>query len=206
MKSKKVMRLILAVGLALSGCVSIPRESVELSQALGKGLAEAQRRHIALLNVYFANKKQQVDHWIQKEYLPRYIQTIQSELKKAGRSPVLSPQQIADLLQDAMTERDQKQTDLEQTRILLLTRVNDYYATLYQSNASVTSLLQSAIKSKDATSTTIQSIKTLSNGALDLEQIDKKVDGYLKQVGAAASAESSLYTMVKGMEREESTP
>ena len=35
------------------GCATVPKESVVLSQEIGKGIAESQRAYIGLLNRYF---------------------------------------------------------------------------------------------------------------------------------------------------------
>jgi hypothetical protein len=181
----------------LSGCVSAPKESVELSSNIGKGILESQRSYNALLNIYFASKKTQVDQWIEKEYIPEYLANIQSELKKAGKSAVLSSEQMADVLHDVIVERDQKQTDLENTRLLLLTKSNEHYAALLQSNNGVTSLLQSMVDIKNASSTSAQTIKVVSGGKIDLEKLERNFNGYLKVVGAASSKATSLYDTVK---------
>lgn len=185
------------VAFALGGCASVPKESVELSKEVGKGIAESQRSYTGLLNTYFASKKQQVDQWIENEYLPEYISNIQAELKKAGQPTTLSPQQLRDVLRDVIVERDQKYTDLENTRLLLLTKSNEHYTLLSQGNAGVTGLLQSMVDVKEATSSATQTIKTASGEKVDLEQIEKKFNDYLKKAGAASAKGTNLYDTIK---------
>lgn len=190
--------LVILLAFALGGCASVPKESVELSKEVGKGIAESQRSYTGLLNTYFASKKQQVDQWIENEYLPEYLSNIQAELKKSGQPTTLSPQQMRDVLRDVIVERDQKHTDLENTRILLLTKNNEHYTLLSQSNAGVTGLLQSMVDVKEAMSSATQTIKTASDGKVDLEQIEKKFnDDYLKKAGAASDKATNLYDKVK---------
>jgi hypothetical protein len=194
-----VWLLVMLLALALSGCASVPKESVELSKEVGKGIAESQRSYSGLLNTYFAAKKQQVDQWIENEYLPDYLSNIQAELKKAGQPTTLTAQQLKDVLHDVIIERDQKQADLENTRLLLLMKSNDHYALLSQGNAGVTALLQSMVNVNEATSAATQTIKTTSGGKVDLDQIENKFNDYLKKAGAASVKATNLYDTVKSM-------
>lgn len=189
--------LALLMAFALGGCASVPKEAVELSKEVGKGIAESQRSYTGLLNTYFASKRQQVDQWIENEYLPEYLSNIQAGLKKAGQPAILSPQQLRDVLHDVIAERDQKHADLENARLLLLTKSNEHYALLSQGNAGVTGLLQSMVDVKEATSSAAQTIKTVSGGKVDWEQIEKKFNGYLKNAGAASAKATNLHDTIK---------
>lgn len=189
--------LMILVAFVLGGCASVPKESVELSKEVGKGIAESQRSYTGLLNTYFASKKQQVDQWIENEYLQEYLSNIQAELKKAGHPTTLSTQQLKDILRDVIVERDQKHTDLENTRLLLLTKSNEHHTLLSQGNAGVTGLLQSMVNVREATDSATQTIKTASGGKVDLEQIEKKFNDYLKKAGAASAKASNLYETIK---------
>ena len=192
-----VRLLVILVVFALGGCASVPKESVELSKEVGKGIAESQRSYTGLLNIYFASKKQQVDQWIEDEYLPKYLSNIQAGLKKDGQPTTLSPQQLKDVLRVVIVERDQKHSDLENTRLLLLTKSNEHYTLLSQGNAGVTGLLQSMVDVKEATSSVAQTIKTATGGKVDLGQIEKKFNDYLKKAGAASAKETNLYDTIK---------
>lgn len=189
--------LVILVAFTLGGCASVPKESVELSKEVGKGIVESQRSYTDLLNAYFASKKQQVDYWIENEYLPEYLSNIQAGLKKAGQPTTLSPQQLKDVLRDVIVERDQKHTDLENTRLLLLTKNNEHYTLLSQGNAGVTGLLQSMVDVKEATSSATQTIKTPSGEKVDLEQIEKAFNDYLKKAGAASAKATNIYDTIK---------
>jgi hypothetical protein len=189
--------IVILVAFTLGGCASVPKESVELSKEVGRGIAESQRSYTGLLNTYFAAKKQQVDQWIENEYLPEYLSNIQTGLKKSGQPTALSVQQMRDVLRDVVMERDQKHLDLENTRMLLLTKCNEHYTLLSQGNAGVTGMLQSMVNVREATSSAMQTIKTTSGGKVDLDQIDRKFNDYLKKAGAASANETSLYNTVK---------
>jgi len=186
--------LLAAWLLTLGGCANIPAESVALNQEVGRGIAESRERHVNLVNVYFRAKSEQVDDWIENRYLAEYLRNIQAELKKAGQSTVLTPEQLRDVLKDVIAERDQKQADLEKTRVLLLERIETHYAGLVQANAAVTALLQSAVSVRESQG---RAVGTLSGGRVDLDVVEQKFSGYLTKAGAAADKATSLYENVK---------
>lgn len=55
------LSLVVATIMLAGGCASIPKESVVLSQEIGKGIAEGQNAYISLLNRYFDQKKKLID-------------------------------------------------------------------------------------------------------------------------------------------------
>lgn len=196
-RCKMCLFLVIILIFVLGGCASIPKESVELSKEIGKGIAESQRSYTNLLNSYFTAKKLQVDQWIENEYLPGYLFNIQNGLKNAGLSTTLSDAKLRDVLRDVIAERDQKHTDLEKTRLLLLTKSNEHYNLLSQGNAGVTGLLQSMVDVKEATSSAAQTVKNTSGGKVDLDEIEKMFNDYLKKAGTAAAKATSLYEAAK---------
>lgn len=191
--------MIFLILMTSMGCATVPKESVELNQEVGKGILESQRTHVNLLNKYFVMKKAQVDLWIESEYLPEYIKNIKNLLKKAGKSETLDDAQIKDIIHDVITERDQKQADLEKTRLLLLEKVDTHYDQLIRANSSVTALLQSLVDVKEATKSISSSIKSESGGKVDIDAIDQKFSEYLQQAGSTAKNATSLYEQVKQM-------
>lgn len=192
-----ICAVLVALTIVAGACASIPKESVELNMEIGKGIAESRRSYTGVLNAYFASKKQQVDQWIENEYLPAYLANIQAALKADGQSEILTPLQMKDALRDVMVERDQKHADLENTRVFLLTRSDHHYAQLIQGNTGITRLLQSAVSVEEATSSVTTAVKSVSGGTVDLELIERTFDAYLKKAGAASAKGTSLYDTIK---------
>ena len=69
------------------GCATVPRESVEISQEVGKGIQESRRSQVNLLNKYFETKKAQIDLWAESEFLPAYIENILGAGQRAPAHP-----------------------------------------------------------------------------------------------------------------------
>jgi hypothetical protein len=63
-----------AVILMVSGCVSIPQEAPELSSELGKRISAIEESHIALLRMYFDEKRGKVDEFVKNEWTPQFAE------------------------------------------------------------------------------------------------------------------------------------
>lgn len=193
------LAILLAVTIVSGGCANIPKESVELSSEIGKGIAESRRAHVALLNTYFQQKKTDLDQFIENDYLEALVGNVQQGLKKAGKPDTLTTAQLRDILKEVIAERDSKHADLEKTRVLLLGKIEDHYFTLTQANSGITALLASAVAVKDATTRMTATVKTTTQGKIDLDAIDLKVNEDLKKVGGAAKKATSIYDHVKNL-------
>jgi hypothetical protein len=59
---------------ALSGCATIPSEAPTLSQELGNRISAIEEANITLLHKFFDQKRQQVDKFIEEEWVPTFAQ------------------------------------------------------------------------------------------------------------------------------------
>lgn len=67
--------LVLMLALMLiGGCASIPEESPELSQEIGKRIANMRTAHMTLVHRYFDLKRDQVDSLFQRRWIPAYAE------------------------------------------------------------------------------------------------------------------------------------
>ena len=69
LRLKSVFFIPLFIFLCIS-CVSIPNETVELSIELGNQISSIEDSHIALLNKYFKEKRNEVDQFVMNEWAP----------------------------------------------------------------------------------------------------------------------------------------
>lgn len=78
---KRLIPLVVAVMLALGGCATIPPEAPELSAQLGTRISSLEAAHIRLLQEFFLEKRQRVDDFIQKVWVPIFAQEFFSDPK-----------------------------------------------------------------------------------------------------------------------------
>jgi len=68
------VNLGLAIVLCLIGCASIPPETPELSAKLGNRISAMEDANITLLHRYFALKREKIDEFIEKEWVPVFAE------------------------------------------------------------------------------------------------------------------------------------
>tara|TARA_B110000090_G_C13338205_1_gene430017 strand:+ start:380 stop:1045 length:666 start_codon:yes stop_codon:yes gene_type:complete len=70
---KKIRQLsLITISLLMMACVSIPPEAPELSAQLGNRISAIEQSNLTLLHRYFDRKKQDIDDFIQNEWVPEF--------------------------------------------------------------------------------------------------------------------------------------
>ena len=191
------LKLLLVLSLAgFQGCSTIPAESIELSRDIGSGITESKRSYDALATAFFADKRQQVISWARGEYLETLLRNIATQ---PGAPQTFTPAQLRDILDVVLKEQQAKLSDLDRTRALVQSKSDEHYALLSQANASVTGLLQSAVKVTESKSAAFKSIKEQSAGKVDLAELEGKFDEYLRKAGAASDKATSFIEAAKSL-------
>jgi len=72
---------IFIIPFLLVGCASIPPEAPELSIELGKRISAIEKSNIKLLNRFFDQKREEVDKFIEEEWVPLFAENIFSDEK-----------------------------------------------------------------------------------------------------------------------------
>ena len=62
--------------LLLGGCVSLPKETVQLSGQMTTMISSAKTAHIALLDQYEAERRGRIDDFMEAVWIPRFIRTM----------------------------------------------------------------------------------------------------------------------------------
>jgi hypothetical protein len=149
--------LVLACGGAAAGCGSIPKEAPTLSAELGQRVGALESVHIALLRAYFDEKRERIDEFVTKEWVPAFAQEVmQTEpIKSVWLEVTKSTTSDADRLQFMTRLGPALQTRIEAKRreliapldelsTLIERRLRDDYQQARAINTAITGLLLSA--------------------------------------------------------------
>jgi hypothetical protein len=171
----KIRNLIIVLTLVIfSGCASIPKEVVTLSQTLGKDIKVLHNSHINTVEVYFGKIKYDINSFIDEKYAPFIIHyVLKSELVnyKQGKTSLFGTIEIAGQKEgqkeanDALNvmvdfqETARKQIESKREELLspilkqeseITSAVNKSYENVQYANSSITAYLQSIRKVKEA--------------------------------------------------------
>jgi len=197
---KSFFNALAVASVLLTGCARIPRESVELSDRIGGGITGEHRAYVALVNLYFDQKRELIDQWIEQKYLPTFVANVRAELKAAGRDPdVFNEELTVKLMRRVTQRRNEMQADLEKTRHALLDKVEANHALLRDANLQLTALLKSAADVQDSHSTLAAALTNSRRGTIDFAGIDKKLTEYLETAGNLSGSAQGLFEQLNSV-------
>lgn len=188
--------------LNLAACVTIPQESADLSIELGKQISSLESTHLALLDKYFIEKRDRVDQFLIREWVPEFAaQFFANDQIKQLWDKVVHSNDPADRLQFIVMFGPKLQGKINQKRLelirpldeaerLIKQNLNSNYNQAYAINNSISSFLVSASKVADNRNRYLDMFgvkdKTLT-GILD--QVDTAVESLAEKAEKVASKE-----------------
>lgn len=183
---KKILKyypfiLLLLVG--ITGCATIPKESVKLSENLSGMIESAKASHVSLVNRYFAEKKNEVKRFVMEEYKPVFIRNVGNELKAQNKEFTFE-------LYDRTMERILKKMDqwvgeVEQTRIEVLSELDQHYHLMVQTNEVITDFLRSASKVEEARKELIERSRIEAEKIIDFGKLEERIQGIMDKISEA---------------------
>ncbi len=183
--------LLLTLMLFSTGCASIPPESAELSVELGKKINQIETANMALLDQYFNYKKQQIDDFIDKQWIPLFASNFYSnpQIERAWNTIVRendTPQRMEFMLRTGT----RMQQAIHQKRQSLMQPMNELHQALRQSieenysqaksiNNSISSFLVSASKLAENRNRYLSMLGVEQN---DMNRVIDKTDATLNEL------------------------
>ena len=174
MKSRIV--IILAIVCLLNSCVSVPKETVQLSRIIGTDLTVLQNSHTTMVELFYNEIINNINAFIEEVYAPFIINyVLKGELKnyknnvspsifgvinkaasdgagKAETGEVLV--EMSNILKAANTRIEKKRNELldpiQKQKDAMLRNINTSYENTRRANSSVTNYLQSVLSLKES--------------------------------------------------------
>lgn len=151
----------LLLGMFVGGCVSIPREAVQVSAEIGTRVVESREAHVALVRQYMKEKRARINEFIAKEWIPEYAkQVFRKEAVVTEWNRIVGTNDSAERLefiiglserlqQRINAKRDELLAPVDELERLMVQRTNKHYDELIAANATLTTLLDSAAGVKE---------------------------------------------------------
>jgi hypothetical protein len=174
MKSRIVITL--AIICLLNSCISVPKETVQLSRIIGTDLTVLQNSHTTMVELFYNEIINNINAFIEEVYAPFIINyVLKGELKnyknnvspsifgvinkaasdgagKAETGEVLV--EMSNIIKDANTRIEKKRNELldpiQKQKDAMLRNINTSYENTRRANSSVTNYLQSVLSLKES--------------------------------------------------------
>lgn len=139
--------------LAVSGCVTVPKESAILSAELGSSIDEAQRSHLALVSDYADQRRGRAEDFLRYRWTPRFIATLLKKIhfdrevcKIAGDldRAVVVQELVEDISAQVEAKRRELMSAIDLVERDLRRAVADHYYQAARMNGAITANLRSA--------------------------------------------------------------
>lgn len=199
MTKKRVLKsLALTAVIIVSGCASVPQESVTLNKEIATGITSIHESNVRFINQYFEIKHLAIDKY-EEEALDNFF----NEIVAATTKPEATPLGIQDLynikrqVEKIHATGTKFQTELSASKALIIEKLQSEYNLIISANSSITGLLQSAVDIDKAKNDGLSKIKEFTDGKIDLTEIDLKVNEYLAKLGSSSSKASSLIDSIQ---------
>lgn len=173
--------LALAALLVVSGCTTvIPPQSIELSTEIGIGIGQQHNAQISLLDLYFSMKQDQLNQAF-RDALNAYFGVIASTGSITMNASMLND--VATDILNLNLKYAQSMEDLEGLRRESLSDLTENFTAMSHANASITSLLESAVDLDEARGEVYATLKETTGGALNLGGLFGRVDAFVSAAG-----------------------
>jgi hypothetical protein len=168
--------ITLAIVCLLNSCVSVPKETVQLSRVIGKDLTVLQNSHTTMVELFYTEIINNINAFIEEVYAPFIINyVLKGELKNyknnispsifgvinkaasdgAGKSETAKVLiEMSDFLKAANAQIEKKRNELldpiQKQKDAMLRNINTSYENTRRANSSVTNYLQSVLSLKES--------------------------------------------------------
>jgi len=194
--------ILAAITIGLAACAQVPKESVELSATVGRDVAEIERSHRALVNIYYDKLEQSINRFVDQVYLPYQIgKTLEDPNVGGALSQAI--QEAGQPNADDKTKKDtfealgyyflttrgnvemfraNRLKPLREQREVLLKRLDEAYRRVQNGNSIVTGYLASVVKISEEQNKILGKV-----GLPDLQDnIGQKADKLSQDLGKVA--------------------
>ena len=203
MGSRTIPFFILIILLTISSCAQVPKESIELSNTVGRDLEEVHRAHRALADLYFDSIEQEINRFIDNEYRPSYVKLFAENFQLTDKITIILANKPDDLLivmqkfvEIAMRDVDAKRNELlsgiQDQRRKVISEIDDSYRKIQAAHAVITGHLASVRKVHDAQAEILKEVgvgdlreklaKKTATLSGDIRDITKNAEGFYKKL------------------------
>lgn len=163
----------------ISGCATVPKATVQLSEELTHMIYDAKAAHLAMVDQFMAERRQRADDFLKNKWIPDYLDNfmkvseILKDLEKASTSS--EKQQVilnfSEATSKVISDRRASIMDaLDNIDNTLKQKIEDHYADMITINQALTAHLRSAA---EVTSTREELLKQLKINPTELLSMDK---------------------------------
>jgi hypothetical protein len=171
--------------ICLSSCANVPPEAVQLSNELTTMIRTAEASHLALLDHFIAERKNRVDDFLEKTWIPKFLETGAKDAKitdliGAEQDKVKKEELLKEFNSDVAVQINKRRASLmnavDEIGSSLRESITLLYADMLTVNQALTAHLQSSAKVTEARKELFDKLKIDPSKLLPLDKISNILD------------------------------
>ena len=175
--------LLLFLFLSQSSCTRIPLQSITLSEKIQEEGERMHRLNLLLVQQVFAEKKNRVNDFIQKEYTVKIVAKMTEDLDDETDPKSVLPEMMAAAL-PLITERQYAmQLALDSAKIKLLDQLNADFKQYQLATSEMKKLLESAVKLSESKKELLNQSNWLNKKGINYDALSELLDRFIQSSG-----------------------
>jgi len=185
-----ILLFLLGLSLSFVGCVTLPKESVQLSASLSGMIATARRSHLAVIDEYVAQRREIINLYMYEIWFPKFIKNfikmanLQKDVCK-NRDKGEAATNMRDFAMAAvaryMERRNKLIHALEEVERELKSKATEHYDRIALVNSTVTNYLQSAQKNAEFQNKLLKAVNIEPEKLTPFKEASKKLDNLFEE-------------------------
>lgn len=171
--------------LFLTGCATVPKETLILSGEMGNMIQDARIAHVNLLNEYEISRRERIDEYMNSTWIPRFIDNMAKggdlwgKVCKVENACTKIPELQGFILASAKkieAKRKELNDALDAAMMELRTALAQHYDVLQISNKAVTDNLRSVRANDEVLESTMKMAGMKPEALTPLKDVSRKLD------------------------------
>lgn len=168
----------------LTSCATIPKASLQLSDAIREQSSEMHQLNVDLVNMYYEQRSNEIDEYISGPYTTTMLNNVKAGLIQAGMYvDTIYLQTLPMVQQKIITKRDLMQAELEKERVSTIKLLNTNYNLHIINCIELHNLLESAVDIDEETELLMKTLDELTKNKLNLQELDETMNNVLIEAG-----------------------
>lgn len=187
---KSIVKIWIVIPLLfLSSCISIPRESVELSAELTQMTMRSRQSHLELLDAYTMLRRDQAERFLEEEWIPTFTANFVQEANilnniEDAPTPEAKGAEILEFAQAALPIINERRNSMFEVingmDLIVRNRIDSHYQEMLNVNNSLTAHLESAAKVVEIRQQLQSKLKVNVEELIPLDKMNEIMEKLLK--------------------------
>lgn len=168
---------------SLGACTRIPLQSITLSEKIQEEGERMHRLNVLLVHQVFAEKKNRVNDFIQKEYTSKIVAKMTADLAEEMDPKLVLPEMMEAALPLINQRQYAMQLALDSAKIKLLDHLHTDFKQYQLATSEMKKLLESAVKLNESKKQLLNQSQWLNKKGINYEQLAELLDRFIQSSG-----------------------